>query len=77
LPSAHMIVFKDKSRALSEDEIKKASIWLLSEVSSNTNDLKGQLFEVLMTECRHVKPIKGDKVGRVNYTHEQIYRLRL
>lgn len=74
LPSAHMILFRDKSRSISDEEIKKASLWLISEVASES---KGATVEVLMTECRYVKPIKGDRLGRVNYSQEQTFRFRL
>ncbi len=78
LPSAHMILFKDKARILSDQEIHKACVWLLSEAKpGQSSGLSQGLVEVLITECRYVRPVKGDKVGRVNYTHEKVYRLRL
>ena len=40
-------------------------------------DLRGQMFDILVAECRHVRPIKGDKVGRVNYTNERVLRVSI
>lgn len=78
LPSSHMIIFKDKTRVLTGDEIKKACQWFWSENKERGQDASSEVpVEFLMTECRYVKPIKGDKLGRVTYSHEQVFRLRL
>lgn len=34
-----------------------------------------EVYEVLVAEVRYVRPIKGDKLGRVNYSHEKVLRL--
>lgn len=78
LPSAHIVLFKDKARVVSDQEIQSACLWLLSE--SKPGESKGLghgTIEVIATECRYVRPIKGDKLGRVNYTHEKVYSVRL
>ncbi len=75
LPSAHMIVFKDKSRVLKELEIQDALKWFISEIKSNTKGLNHASLDILVAECRYVKPIKGDKLGRVTYSHEKVVRI--
>lgn len=77
IPSSHMIVLRDKTRTLSSEEIKKACQWFVSEIGGAKPGSAEAVIEILMTECRFVKPIKGDKLGRVNYSHEQVFRLRL
>lgn len=74
IPSSHMILFKDKARNVTDSEVQSLLTWFLKEVIGNDQDVSG--YEVLMTECRYVKPIKGDKIGRVNYSHEKVIRVR-
>jgi hypothetical protein len=76
LPSAHMIIFKDKSRILTDSETQKALKWFVSEIKTNTKGLNHSALDILMAECRYVKPIKGDKLGRVNYANEKVIHLR-
>ncbi|NJL25746.1 MAG: hypothetical protein HC902_11610 [Calothrix sp. SM1_5_4] len=37
----------------------------------------GERFHVLVAECRHVRPIKGDKLGRVTYRDERVLIYRI
>lgn len=77
IPSSHMILLRDKTRNLTDDEIRRACQWFVAEISGSNTGSSDVVVEILMTECRFVKPIKGDKLGRVNYSHEQVFRLRL
>ena len=39
----------------------------MKEGLSEKKTQMGGKYSVLMVECRHVKPLKGDKLGRVTY----------
>jgi hypothetical protein len=36
----------------------------------------GEVFDILVVEKRFVRPIKGDKLGRVRYSNEQVYSIK-
>ncbi len=76
MPSSHMIIFRDKNRDLKDGEVQKAIVWFLNEAHGVSKDNSAEAFDVLMTECRYVRPIKGDKLGRVNYSHEKVLRVK-
>lgn len=66
-PSAHAIVHLQKNQSLADSDLRKVGKWLLSEgLSKSQADLGGK-YAVVVVECRHVKPLKGDKMGRVTY----------
>ena len=71
-PSAHVIMVKPKNLEVSLSLIEKASQWLMSEMFSKKNRLEGR-YDVIVVECRHVKPLKGDKQGRVTYHNGKTY----
>lgn len=70
-PSAHVIIRKNKNYKLSNDEIIKVIEWLVSEFSKSKAGKLNSSIDVVYTECRYVRPIKGDRLGRVNFTNEQ------
>lgn len=78
LPGAHAIIHRDRTQNLSDDEVRKVAQWVIRESMKSKQKLDGQKFEVIMTECRFVKPIKGDRLGRVNFSNEKhlIYYFR-
>ncbi len=66
-PSAHAIVHLQKDQKLPQIELRKVAEWLARE---NFKDkMPGTKYAVVYVECRHVRPVKGDKLGRVTY-HE-------
>ncbi len=66
-PSAHAIIHLQKGQAIAPNEIRRVAAWLLKE---NFKDkVAGTKYAVVYVECRHVRPLKGDKLGRVTY-HE-------
>lgn len=75
-PSSHMIIFRDKNRELKDSEVYKSLEWFLKESLGVKSSEPPQVFEVLITECRFVRPIKGDKIGRVNYSQEKVIRFK-
>lgn len=66
-PSAHAIIHKQKDQKVSDLDIKKIANWLIKEGLSEKLTQMGGKFSVVLVECRHVKPLKGDKLGRVTY----------
>ena len=68
-PSAYAIMQKAKEQKVSDLAITQASQWLVKESLKNKKNLAGAKLSVVITECRHVRPIKGDRLGRVTYHH--------
>ena len=68
-PSAYAILQKPKDKNVSDQVLIQASQWLVKESIKNKKHMDGAKLSVVIVECRHVKPIKGDKIGRVTYHH--------
>lgn len=72
-PSAYAILQKSKDKNVSDQILIQASQWLVKEALKNKKNvgknLEGLKISVVIVECRHVRPIKGDKLGRVTYHH--------
>ncbi len=68
-PSAYAIMQKAKEQKVSDSAMVQASQWLVKESMKNKKNLAGAKLSVVITECRHVRPIKGDRIGRVTYHH--------
>lgn len=68
-PSAHAIIQRNKNQKISDDSLIKACQWLAKESVKSNDSLKGARLSAVIVECRHVRPIKGDKIGRVTYHH--------
>ncbi|MBC7741299.1 MAG: hypothetical protein H7061_03825 [Bdellovibrionaceae bacterium] len=66
-PSAHAIIFRQKDQSVSDKEISNFAAWLVKEGLGDKKSQMGGKFAVVIVECRHVKPLKGDKLGRVTY----------
>lgn len=76
-PSSHLILSLDKGQKVSDEILKKAALWLAeSSVKSKVN-ISGTRLDVVVTECRFVRPIKGDKLGRVHYQNERVFTVIL
>jgi predicted ribosome quality control (RQC) complex YloA/Tae2 family protein len=73
-PSAHAILFRPKGAKTSDETLRKAAQWLLkTSLGSKYRNHVGEKFEILVTECRFVTAIKGDRLGRVNYRNEKVF----
>ncbi len=73
-PSAHAILFREKHQAVSPEHFRQVGAWLVAESLSASQQMGD--FDLLICESRFVRPIKGDKLGRVNYSNERIQRIR-
>ena len=78
MPGAHAIIHRDRQQNIADEEIRQVARWVIQESVKSKQKLEGQKFEVILTECRFVKPIKGDRLGRVNFSNEKnfIYYFR-
>lgn len=68
-PSAYAILQKNKDQKVSDEHLLKAATWLAQESLRTKKQMQGSKLSVVIVECRHVRTIKGDKLGRVTYHH--------
>lgn len=71
-PSAHAFIHCNKKQTIPQVEIFEVARWMLSE-SAKIKDPSG--VDCVITECRHVHPIKGDKLGRVSFKNERQFKI--
>lgn len=70
-PSSYGILTRTRNRNVSREELMEAAKWLVKETVAKKQSLKNEKLSVVFAECRHVRPIKGDKMGRVTYQNAQ------
>ena len=66
-PSSHAIIHRQKNQSLSDSDLKTICSWFVQEGLTEKQTQLGGKFSVVVVECRHVKALKGDKIGRVTY----------
>lgn len=76
-PGAHAIISRPRNFEIQQATIEKVARWVIKESFNNKKVSFAEIFEVLVVETRFVKPIKGDKLGRVTYQNPQVFRIRL
>lgn len=78
-PGAHGIIRREKSRTLSSYEWQKVfnKLCEFSFSSEKLQKMRGEKLNMICTETRFVKPIKGDRLGRVTYKEETSFLLTL
>jgi predicted ribosome quality control (RQC) complex YloA/Tae2 family protein len=75
-PGSHAILRRARGRLVSDAELMEAGRWVVEHsLGRRANELKGERHDLLVVECRFVKPIKGDRLGRVNYTNDRVIRI--
>ena len=75
-PSSHAIIRRTRTRIVNDAEFREAGRWLVEQtLGKRANELKDESFDLLIVECRYVRPIKGDALGRVHYTHDRVLRM--
>jgi predicted ribosome quality control (RQC) complex YloA/Tae2 family protein len=78
-PSSHAIVFRNKKSELSQGDWHQVAQWFLRMTlgsKAKSERLQGEKFDLLIAECRHVTPIKGDRLGRVTYRNARTLPVR-
>lgn len=76
-PGAHAIIHRQRDQLIPDAEVQEVAEWLAKESLSSKSLSLGQKVAVVMVECRFVRPIKGDKLGRVNYHSEKSFNFIL
>jgi predicted ribosome quality control (RQC) complex YloA/Tae2 family protein len=72
-PGAHAIILRGRNQNVPPQVIEEVAEWVRSASSGSKNLGHGVRYEVIVVECRHVRPIKGDRLGRVTYHHPQVF----
>ncbi len=72
-PSAHAIIFREKNQNVGLPDLEEVALWIFRANQGQKPQLEGVKFDVVVVECRFVRPIKGDKLGRVNYHSPTVY----
>jgi hypothetical protein len=66
-----------RSRQVTDQEFLEAGRWVVEQsLGRRANELHGERHDLLIVECRYVRPIKGDRLGRVHYTHDRVLTIR-
>lgn len=77
-PGAYGIVHRQKNQSVSDSLLRKVAHWLLErDLGSKAKHRQGDHFEFLVAEARYVRPIKGDRLGRVTYQNERVLPVKL
>lgn len=76
-PGAHAIIHQEKGHEVSLAEIQRVAQWVARESLQKKSLDLGQKLAVVVVECRFVRPIKGDRLGRVNYHSEKTFYVTL
>lgn len=76
-PSAYAITRRNKSTPVDHAELVKMSTWFAKECFKNKKEKSPTHIEVIYTECRFVKLLKGDRLGRVTYTNTKTIRVTI
>jgi len=72
-PGSHAILFRNKNATISDGTLHKVAEWFVRlQLKQKYRESAGERLQILVAECRHVKPIKGDKLGRVTYHDERV-----
>lgn len=69
-PGAYAIVFHEKNRPVPQATLIEISQQLIAASVKNHQGVK---FDIVMAECRYVKPVKGAKAGLVTYNNERVF----
>ena len=70
-PGSHCIIHRNKGEQVPDQVLQEAAQWVAKATFGRKAEQKsGEKLTVLFAECRHVRPIKGDKMGRVTFRNE-------
>jgi len=71
-PGAHAILHRNKNQNVTDAQLHLAAHHLIHKTyGEKSAQHRGQKIPVLVTECRFVRPIKGDRLGRVTFSDER------
>lgn len=76
-PGSHAILSREKSKNVSDDVLRAVGAALVDQTfGAKSKQHSGERFEMIVVECRFVRPIRGDRHGRVTYTHDRTLGFR-
>lgn len=76
-PGSHGIIRRNKQEKITDAVFIEALQHLISkQYGAKAKSHDGEKFACLVVECRFVKPIKGDRIGRVSYQNERVLTLQ-
>lgn len=76
-PSAYAIIIRHRDQKMSDESLQKAARWLAEQSLKKEELSHAGALKVVVVECRHVRPLKGDKIGRVTYHNARELLIRL
>jgi predicted ribosome quality control (RQC) complex YloA/Tae2 family protein len=77
-PGAHGLLRRERDQVVPRSDLEECARALLRHtLSTKTLARAGDKFDVLCVERRFVRPIKGDALGRVHYSNEQVLSIVL
>jgi predicted ribosome quality control (RQC) complex YloA/Tae2 family protein len=77
-PGAHGIIRRPRNFEITDEEFQKVGQFIAAKSKKSAHFLgQGESFEVLIVECRYVKTLKSDKLGRVSYSNERVLHCRM
>lgn len=76
-PGSHGIIRRNKQETISDAVFIEALQHLVGkQFGAKGKAHDGEKYSCLIAECRFVKPIKGDRIGRVNYQNERVLTIQ-
>lgn len=76
-PGSHAIIYRGRNENVGDEILKRVGAALIEQTFGEKAKAKaGEVFDVIVAECRFVKPIRGDKAGRVTFNNERTLRFR-
>jgi predicted ribosome quality control (RQC) complex YloA/Tae2 family protein len=73
VPSSHAILFRNKNTVVGDKIVLAVVEWYVRQhFGQKYKQHAGEKIQILMAECRFVRPIKGDKIGRVTFQNERV-----
>lgn len=76
-PGAHAIVRRPKNRTITDKEFNDIGRWVvIQSLHKSEAELADGKYDLVLAECRHVRPIKGDKLGRVQFQNDRLFVVR-
>ncbi len=76
-PSSHIIVRTLRNQEIGPKDLQEVGEWALQFLPEKRKMVSGQKIIFTYTECRFVRPIKGDRLGRVTVDQSKEFSLRL
>jgi len=71
-PGAHAILFRTKNQNVPDSALREVAQWIIQESLGKKMLIEGIKFDVIVAECRYVRPVKGAQ-GLVTYQNERKY----